>query len=87
MKKIAFVIISLFCCGCVGTGGLGIHRKSNAELKAHFSELERELASYQAGEQDQSRLDHFRKLAEEESRVARELYDRCHAGDKEACLP
>ena len=53
-----------------------MHRKSDSELKARFSELERELASYQAGEQNQSRLEYFRKLVEEENLVERELYHR-----------
>jgi hypothetical protein len=83
--KIAVVLalsVLLFGCTC-----LEVHRRSTAELRARYVQLERQLAAYHPEETDQATLRRFVDLTEEEHSVERELFRRCRAGDHEACLP
>ncbi len=84
MRKLIVVGLSILSVGCAG---LEARHKTTLELKARFSEVERELAMYHTGESDQVVLRHFRELTDEEHTVLRELYRRCRAGDQNACLP
>jgi hypothetical protein len=72
---------------CSGMTGMEPRGMSDGELKARFAAIEREQATYHAGEADAATLKRFQKLSEEESRVERELLRRCRAGDQDACLP
>ncbi len=87
MKAIISLGLALSLLGCSGIGDMSVQRMSNAELKTRFADLEREQATYQAGESDPARLKHFEQLTREAHAVERELYDRCMAGDQDACLP
>ena len=84
MRKTIVVGLSILSVGCAG---VEVRDKTDSELKARFAEVERELATYKTGEQDEARLRHYRDLANEERTVERELFRRCRAGDQDACLP
>ena len=84
MRKTIVVGLSILSVGCAG---VEVRDKTDSELKARFAEVERELATYQTGEQDQARLRRYRDLANEERALERELFRRCRAGDQNACLP
>jgi hypothetical protein len=81
------VMLSMGLLGCGGMERINARRMSDSELRSRFAVIERELANYQAGETDAARLRHFETLSKEETEVERELYRRCQAGDRDACLP
>jgi hypothetical protein len=87
MSKVIVVMLSIALLGCGGMAGIHARRMSDSELKARLGEIERQQASYHAGEADAARLRQFEKLSNEESAVGRELLRRCRAGDEDACLP
>jgi hypothetical protein len=87
MTKMVVLILSMGFIGCGGMAGVNARRATDAELKARFAAIEREQASYHAGEADAAQLRRFEKLSSEESEVGRELLRRCQAGDRDACLP
>ena len=60
MRKTIVVGLSILSVGCAG---VEVRDKTDSELKARFAEVERELATYQTGEQDEARLRHYRDLA------------------------
>jgi len=84
MRKLIVVGLSILSVGCAG---LEVRQKTTSELKARFSEVERELANYHTGESDRAVLRRLRELTDEENRVLGELYRRCRAGDQSACSP
>jgi hypothetical protein len=85
----AMIVFGLFLglVSCGGMEGMNARRMSDAALKSRFAEIEREQATYHAGESDTATLRRFEILSREESAVERELLRRCQAGDKDACLP
>lgn len=68
-----------------GCAGIEARHRTDSELKGRLSEVERELATYHPGEEEQALLRRFEKLCEEEHTIGRELYRRCRAGDQDAC--
>jgi hypothetical protein len=83
--KIAIILgLSAVVVGCTS---FQVRQQSTSELKKRYNVTERELASYHPEESDQAQLRRFRQLTEEEHSIERELFRRCRAGDRGACLP
>jgi len=59
-----------------GCAAFEVRHKTDSELRARLTEVERELVAYHPSEEEQARRRRFYKLSEEENTIEAELYRR-----------